>query len=77
MHPLLGKNEGQPDDMKDVEWVKLEQKCVSTIRLCIGDNVFNHVIDENSTIRLWVKLEKIYLAKSLSTSYSLGESCII
>ncbi|WRX09050.1 hypothetical protein QQP08_001537 [Theobroma cacao] len=66
MCPLLEKEERQPDDMKNVEWAELEQRCVSTIRLCIGDNVFNHVIDEDFALRLWVKLEKIYLTKSLS-----------
>ncbi|WRX12958.1 hypothetical protein QQP08_005445 [Theobroma cacao] len=57
--------------MKDVEWAELEQRCVSTIRLCIGDNVFNHVIDEDSALRLWAKLEKIYLAKSLFNKLQL------
>ncbi|EOY30800.1 Uncharacterized protein TCM_037884 [Theobroma cacao] len=28
MHPLLGKEEGQPDDMKDVEWVEEEEKAL-------------------------------------------------
>lgn len=37
---------------------------MSIIRLCIRDNVFNHVTDEDSAPRLWAKLEKIYLAKS-------------
>ncbi|WRX24614.1 zinc finger protein [Theobroma cacao] len=71
MRPLLGKEERQPDDMKDVEWAELEQRCVNTIRLCIGDNVFDHVIDEDSALRLWAKLEKIYLAKSLSNKLQL------
>ncbi|WRX29264.1 hypothetical protein QQP08_021751 [Theobroma cacao] len=71
MHLLLGKEEGQPDDMKDVEWAELEQRCVSTIQLCIGDNVFNHVIDDDSAPRLWTKLKKIYLAKSLSNKLQL------
>ena len=52
MRPLLENEEGQPDDMKDVEWAELEQRCVSTFQLCIGDNVFNHVIDEDSAPRL-------------------------
>ncbi|WRX29374.1 hypothetical protein QQP08_021861 [Theobroma cacao] len=69
--PLLGKKERQLDYMKDVEWAELEQRCVSTIRLCIRDNVFNHVIDEDSSPRLWAKLEKIYLTKSLSNKLQL------
>ncbi|XP_017981005.1 PREDICTED: uncharacterized protein LOC108663030 [Theobroma cacao] len=56
-----------------VDFAKLEQRCVSTIRLCIGDNVFNHVIDEDSALRLWAKLKKIYLAKSLSNKLQLKQ----
>ncbi|XP_017972245.1 PREDICTED: glutamate receptor 3.2-like [Theobroma cacao] len=71
MRSLLGNEEGQPNDMKDVEWVELEQRYVSTIWLCIRDNVFNYVIDEDSAPRLWAKLEKIYLAKSFSNKLQL------
>lgn len=71
IRPLLENEEGQPDDMKDVEWVELKQRCVSTIRLCIGDNVFNHIIDEDFALRLWAKLEKIYLLKIPSNKLQL------
>ncbi|GFZ05626.1 hypothetical protein Acr_17g0011980 [Actinidia rufa] len=32
--------------------------CVSTIRLCIADNIINNVMDEDSASALWEKLEK-------------------
>jgi len=49
----------------------LESKCVSTIRLCIADNIINNVIDEDSTPALWEKLEKLYLEKNLTTKLNL------
>ena len=64
--PLLGKKIRQPDDMKDAEWIELEARYVSTIRFCIGDNEFSHVINKESIPKLWKKLKNIYLTKSLS-----------
>ncbi|KAH7841860.1 hypothetical protein Vadar_025300 [Vaccinium darrowii] len=43
---------------------ELELRCVSTIQLCIVDNIINNVMDENSALTLWEKLEKFYLAKT-------------
>ena len=49
----------------------MESKCVSTIRLCIADNIINNVIDEDSPLALWEKLEKLYLEKNLTTKLNL------
>ena len=59
--------------MTKEEWKNLESKCVSTIRLCIADNIINNVIDENSALALWKKLEKLYLVKSLTTKLNLKD----
>ena len=74
---LLSKEKGQPNGMKDNECVEFEVRCISTIQLCINDNVFNHVIDEEFVPKLWKKLEKIYLAKSFSIKLQLSENCIV
>ena len=63
--PFSRDAERHSDDIKDGEWEELEARCVSTIWLCIGNNVFNHVIDEEFVLELREKLEKIYLAKSI------------
>ncbi|GFZ09851.1 PAM68-like protein [Actinidia rufa] len=62
---LKGKD-AKPETMKDDDWEELMMKCVSTIRLCIADNIINNVMDEDSASALWEKLEKLYLAKSLT-----------
>ena len=57
--------------MTKKEWKDLESKYVSTIRLCIADNIINNVIDEDSAPALWKKLEKLYLEKSLTMKLNL------
>ena len=67
---LKGKD-GKPEGMKDDMWEELESQCVSTIRLYIADNIINNVMDEDSPSALWDKLEKLYLAKSLTNKLHL------
>ncbi|CAL9015226.1 unnamed protein product, partial [Prunus brigantina] len=49
----------------------LESRCVSTIRHCIADNIINNFMDEDSPPALWGKLEKLYIAKSLTNKLHL------
>jgi len=46
-------------------------KYISTIRLCISNNIINNVIDEDSAPALWEKLEKLYLEKILTMKLKL------
>lgn len=61
-----GKGKMSADD-----WEQLESKCVSTIRLCIADNIINNVMDEETATGIWKKMEKLYLAKSLTNKWHL------
>jgi hypothetical protein len=47
----------KPDDMPDIDWKELEARAVATIRLCLGDGVMYHVMDEESSAVVWLKLE--------------------
>ena len=60
---LTGKD-GKTKTMKVDEWEELELRCISTIQLCIADNIINNVMNEDFASDLW-KLEKLYVAKSL------------
>ena len=64
-------NDSKPKKMTKEDWENLESECISTIRLCIADNIINNVIDEDSAPTLWEKLEKLYLGKSLTTKLNL------
>uniref|UniRef100_A0A2C9UC07 Reverse transcriptase Ty1/copia-type domain-containing protein n=1 Tax=Manihot esculenta TaxID=3983 RepID=A0A2C9UC07_MANES len=51
--------------MSDADLDEFEEKCVRIIQLCIADNIVNNVIDEDSAMDIWEKLEKLYMSKSL------------
>ena len=46
-------------------------KATSTIQLCLVDEVMYNVIDEEMAVRLWSKLETLYMKKSLSNKLYL------
>ena len=56
----------KPKEMSDPDWKELETKAVSTIRLCLADEVMVRVIDEESPAAVWTKLESHYMSKSLT-----------
>jgi hypothetical protein len=54
----------KPEGMTDIDWKGLEAKAVATIRLCLGDDVMYHVMDEESPAVVWLKLESRYICQS-------------
>ena len=46
---LYGK---QPEGVNDMDWKDLETKAVTTIRLCLADDVMYHVMDEESPMTI-------------------------
>jgi hypothetical protein len=54
------------EGMADIDWKELEAKAMATIRLCLGDDVMYHVMDEESSATVWLKLESRYMLKSLT-----------
>jgi len=61
------------DDMADIDWKELEAKAVATIQLCLGDDVMSHVMDEKSLAIVWLKLESLYMPKSLTNKLYLKQ----
>jgi hypothetical protein len=53
----------KPKGMADMDWMELEAKVVATSRLCLRDDVMYHVIDKESPVAVWLKLESRYLSK--------------
>jgi hypothetical protein len=47
----------------DIDWNELEAKAVATIRLCLGDDMMYHVMDKESPMAVWLKLESQYMSK--------------
>lgn len=46
---------------------------MTTIRLCLADEVMYHVINDDSSIRIWTKLESKYMSKSLTNKLFLKQ----
>ena len=60
---LPGKSK-KPTAMTNEEWEDLDAKDLSTIRLCLVDDVLFNIVGEDTTSGLWSKLESLYMTKS-------------
>ncbi|KAK2983908.1 hypothetical protein RJ640_020204 [Escallonia rubra] len=56
----------KPEKMDADDWKECEATAVSTIRLSLALEVKYSVLKETSPLAIWSKLEKIYMAKSLT-----------
>ncbi|CAM8961497.1 unnamed protein product [Rhodiola kirilowii] len=68
--PLSRKKKADADDE---ELNSLEEKVHSTIMLCLADDVITEVADEDTTAGLWLKLESLYMTKSLTNKLLLKQ----
>ena len=62
---LLEKSK-QPFAMTDDEWSDIDDRALSSIRLCLADDVLFNIVLEKIAAGLWKKLEKLYMTKSLT-----------
>ena len=74
MKALTGK---QPEGMKVTEWKDLETRAASNIRMCLVDKVMYHVMDEESPVATWLKLESRYMSKSLTNKLFLKKKLYV
>jgi len=49
----------------------MDLKAASMIQLCLADEVMYKVMDEEMATRLWLRLEMLYMMKSLSNKLYL------
>ena len=62
---LLGK-EKKLETMKDIEWVEMDEKAASAIRLNLGDEVIHNILVAKTSKEVWEKLEGLYMRKDLA-----------
>ena len=65
---LLGKEKKQ-EMMKDEEWVEMNEKAASTIRLNLADKVIHNILEAKTTKKIWVKLKGLYMRKNLTNKF--------
>jgi hypothetical protein len=61
---LLGKAK-QPTTITDEDWDEIYARALSAIHLCLADDVLFNIVTEKTTTSLWMKLESLYMTKSL------------
>jgi hypothetical protein len=61
----------KPKKMTEWEWEELDAKALSTIYLCLADDVLFNIVGEDTTSGLWRKLESLYMTKSLTSKICL------
>lgn len=49
----------------------MEENVNLTILLCLTDDVITEVVDQENTVKLWLKLESLYMTKSLTCKLML------
>ena len=50
---------------------ELMEKAHRAILLCLGSEVLHEVVEEDTTTKLWLKLESLYMTKSLTNLLNL------
>ena len=62
---LLGKAK-QPASITDEDQDEMDARALSSIRLCLADDVQFNIVLEKTIVSLWTKLESLYMTKSLT-----------
>ncbi|MCI78573.1 cytochrome P450, partial [Trifolium medium] len=55
-----------PAHLSAAEKAEMNDKAVSVIISCLGDKVLREVARETSAVRIWTKLDSLYMTKSLA-----------
>ncbi|KAJ4711012.1 Retrovirus-related Pol polyprotein from transposon TNT 1-94 [Melia azedarach] len=63
----------KPADPITAEMAVLEEKAHSTIMLCLAEDIITEVAEEETAQGLWVKLEGLYMTKSLTNKLLLKQ----
>ena len=71
LHKALDRVKKKIVSMTDSNWEDLEARALSTIRLCLANEVLFNIVEETSTTSLWGKLETLYMTKLLTNKIYL------
>ena len=66
LHKVLDGATKKPATMTTSDWEDLDARALSTIRLCLADEVLFNIVEETMASGLWEKLENLYMKKSLT-----------
>ena len=63
VHKALLEKEKKPEMMKDVEWVEMDEKAASAIRLNLGDEVIHNILEVKTAKEVWEKTRRFLYEK--------------
>ena len=66
LQKALARKSKKLTSMIDGDWEDVDGRALSTIRLCLVDEVLFNIVEEKTTTCLWNKLESLYMTKNLS-----------
>ncbi|GKE37122.1 hypothetical protein Tco_1460527 [Tanacetum coccineum] len=69
----LGGIAHKPQSMSDEDWLELDEKALATIQLFLTREVLREVIHETTAAGLMLKLESLYMTKSLANKLRLKD----
>nr|GEY34110.1 retrovirus-related Pol polyprotein from transposon TNT 1-94 [Tanacetum cinerariifolium] len=63
----------KPQSMSDEDWLELDNKALATFQLFLTREVLREVIHKTTAAGLWLKLESLYMTKSLANKLRLKD----
>jgi len=60
-HKALLGIEKKPSKIEDDEWNDIDFHAKATIILCLSDEILYNVVNEETTVGLWCRLESLYM----------------
>lgn len=63
---LKGLKEEKPAKLDDDQWEEMQARAAAAIRLCLSDDVMNHIMEETLPKEIWDKLASRYMSKTLT-----------
>ena len=61
----LARKTKKSTSMTDEDWEDLDARALSTICLCLEDEMLFNIIEDVTTTCLWTKLESLYMTQNL------------
>ena len=63
--------------MNDEDWFDIDERAASAIKLHLSDDVLNNVIDETKANKIWIRLESMYMSKTLTNKLYLKKQLYV
>jgi len=70
---VMGAASKKDPGVNTAEMASLEEKAHATIMLCLVDDIITEITDQDTAVGLWLKLESLYMTKSLTNKLLLKQ----